>query len=201
MTRHAALITLAAVLAGGGALELAATTPLRRGPRDMDVAPPMETTRSASAPAGSTAGRVPRAGTDTRWAIQVAAVDQALASHDISGAVRAWHDAYGAALASREWEPMVAVGDAFVRIGEAARARRGAAPNARQAYLVALLRTRRDGSADGALRVAAAFAALGDRAVAAQCTRVARRIAEDHHDALAMERVKRFTATERSDPS
>src|SRR5713226_8127883 len=54
---------------------------------------------------------------DALWKEHVVAIDRALAQHDVSAAVGAWHDAYGAALASRGWEGMIAVGDAFLRIG------------------------------------------------------------------------------------
>jgi hypothetical protein len=95
----------------------------------------------------------------------------------VSAAVGAWHDAYGAALASRGWEGMIAVGDAFLRIGVEAGTRNGSRPNARQAYLNALIRAHRDGSPDGMRRAAEAFAALGDHAVATQCLRVADELA------------------------
>jgi hypothetical protein len=117
---------------------------------------------------------------DTRWRVHVGTVDQALARHDVSAAVGAWHDAYGAALASRGWEGMLAVGDAFLRIGAEAGTVRGSRANARQAYLNALIRAHRDGSTDGLRRTATAFAALGDHAVATHCRRVA--------DALAVNR-------------
>ncbi len=110
---------------------------------------------------------------DTLWRAHVGTVDQALARHDVSAAVGAWHDAYGAALASRGWEGMLAVGDAFLRIGAEAGTVSGSRSNARQAYLNALIRARRDGSREGLRRTAAAFAALGDHAVATQCLRVA----------------------------
>jgi hypothetical protein len=110
---------------------------------------------------------------DTLWRVHVGTVDQALARHDVSAAVGAWHDAYGAALASRGWEGMLAVGDAFLRIGAEAGAVSGSRSNARQAYLNALIRAHRDGSMDGLRRIAAAFATLGDHAVATHCLRVA----------------------------
>ena len=111
------------------------------------------------------------------WTAHLATVDQALARHDVSGAVAAWQDAYGAALGSRGWEGMIAVGDAFLRIGAEAGSPNGSRPNARQAYLNALVRAHRDGSATGMRRTAEAFAALGDEAVAAQCFRVADQLA------------------------
>lgn len=114
-----------------------------------------------------------RARFDSLWTAHLAAVDRALARHDVSAAVGAWHDAHGAALASRGWEGMIAVGDAFLRIGAEAGSAHGSRPNARQAYLNALMRAHRDGSADGMRRTAQAFAALGDEAVVEQCYRVA----------------------------
>ena len=71
---------------------------------------------------------------DALWKAHVVAIDRALAQHDVSAAVGAWHDAYGAALASRGWEGMIAVGDAFLRIGAEAGTPNGSRPNARQAY-------------------------------------------------------------------
>jgi hypothetical protein len=121
---------------------------------------------------------------DTLWKAHVGALDRALGRHDVSAAVGAGHDAYGAALASRGWEGMVAVGDAFRRIGAEAGTVNGASGNARQAYLTALIRARRDGSIDGMRRTAAAFAALGDHAVAAQCLRVADELAAANRKGL-----------------
>ena len=114
-----------------------------------------------------------RARFDTLWHAHIPIVDQALARHDVSAAVGAWHDAYGAALASRSWEGMIAVGDAFLRIGAEAGSGRGSRPNARQAYLNALIRAHHEGSADGMRRTAEAFAALGDQAVAGHCFQLA----------------------------
>jgi hypothetical protein len=114
---------------------------------------------------------------DEQWKTHVIRVDRALASHDVSAAVRAWHEAYGAALASRGWEGMITVGDAFLRIGSEAGTASGARANARQAYVNALVRAHRDRSIEGMRRTAEAFAALGDRAVAAQCRRVADELA------------------------
>ena len=114
---------------------------------------------------------------DTLWRAHVGTIDQAIARHDVSAAVGAWHDAYGAALASRGWEGMLAVGDAFLRIGAEAGTVGGSRANARQAYLNALIRAHRDGSREGLRQTAAAFAALGDHAVATHCLRVADELA------------------------
>jgi hypothetical protein len=66
----------------------------------------------------------------------------------------------------------------------------------------ALCRARRDGSFDGVLRVAEAFAALGDHEVVDQCLRIAERLARDDRDLRG--RVQAFrvqwTATRCADP-
>jgi hypothetical protein len=107
----------------------------------------------------------------------LAVVEQELQQGHIDVAVRVWHDAYGAGLESRTWESMIAVGDAFLAIGRAAGAVRGARQNAREAYLTALIRARRERSVDGALRAAEAFRRLDDRAVAEHCLRIAGQLA------------------------
>jgi hypothetical protein len=156
--RHLAGALLVAAIIVGGALELA----LAR----------------SGGPVATDGRWLPRPARDTAWEAHVIAVDRALAADDVTAAVLAWHDAYGAALATGRWEPLVEVGDAFVRIGEAASSSSGSRANARLAYLGALTRAQRDGSVDGVQRVAQAFEALGDYAVAAQCTRIAQRLAE-----------------------
>lgn len=111
------------------------------------------------------------------WQTHLQWVDQALAANNVSAAAIAWRDASGAALGSREWEAMLAVGDAAIRIGEAAHGRRGFEPQARQSYLLALLRARQQGSFDGVLRSTEAFARLGDRDVVESGVRMAEGLA------------------------
>ena len=100
---------------------------------------------------------------DSDWQRQLARVDQALATGNASAAIYAWREAYGAALRSRRWEALAAVGDAGARIealmGSTGRYR----PETRQAYLSALFRARAAGSAEGVQRAAAGFEALGDQ--------------------------------------
>lgn len=156
--RHLAGALLVGAVVAGGALELALA---RAGT-------PVST--------NGTWLRPPRR--DTGWPAHLGVIDRALAADDVTVAVLAWHDAYGAALATGRWEPLVEVGDAFVRIGDAASSISGSRANARLAYLGALTRAQRDGSVDGVRHVAQAFQALGDHAVAAQCTRIAQRLAE-----------------------
>jgi hypothetical protein len=124
---------------------------------------------------------------DGYWRAHLDAVKKELDHGHIDVAVRVWHDAYGAALESRSWESMIAVGDAFIAIGRASGTVRGARMNAREAYLTALIRARRDHSVDGALRSAEAFRELDDRAVVEQCLHIAAQLAAG--DGPAQQRV------------
>jgi hypothetical protein len=124
-----------------------------------------------------------RMAADSRWRAHLDIVDKELEQGHIDGAVRAWHDAYSAALYSRSWESMIAVGDAFMAIGHASGSTHGARMNAREAYMAALIRARRDRSLDGALRAEAAFRKIGDHAIAEQCLRVAARLAQGDEQA------------------
>jgi hypothetical protein len=126
--------------------------------------------REAVVPAG-------RSRDDGAWTAHLRVVETELARGHVDVAVRVWHDAYGAALESRSWESMLAVGDAFMRIGHAAGRPGGARMNARDAYVIALIRARRHHSVDGALRSAEAFREIGDRAIVEQCLHVAALIA------------------------
>jgi hypothetical protein len=106
------------------------------------------------------------------WTRHLAAADAALAENDVSRAVSEWRRAYSAALGTRRWEPMAAVGDAAMRIDGSATGL-GVSPltfrgQARQAYLTALWSARSAGSREGVERIAAAFAALGDADTAAR---------------------------------
>src|SRR5437773_5537019 len=60
-------------------------------------------------------------GTDAQlaWRAQLKKVDAALANNDVSAAELAWRETYAAALKSRHWEGMVAVGDAYRQVGDA----------------------------------------------------------------------------------
>ena len=116
------------------------------------------------------------------WAAHLATVDAALAAGDVPAALSAWHEAYGAALGSRRWEGFADAGDAYLRIGHASNAPAHAVPRARELYLSALFRARDAGSLDGVLRIANAFAALGDPDVTVQALRMARRLPGPHPD-------------------
>ena len=124
------------------------------------------------------------------WKAHLASVDAALAAKNVSAAVMAWRDAYGAALATREWEAMLAVGQTSLRIDQVAGDRAEFEPKARQSYLAALFRARQQGSLDGVLHATEAFATLGDRDVVEQGLRIARQVAGRDH--VAQARVRGF---------
>lgn len=126
----------------------------------------------------------------TPWAVHVQVMDDALKTKSISAAARAWREAYGSALGSRDWQGMIEVGEASLRIGQVAGTRQAAEAKARDAYLTALFRARQQGSLAGVLRAAEAFAALGDREVVEQSLRIADSLAARDPDPVARERVR-----------
>lgn len=142
--------------------------------------------------------QVGRAATRAEWPGHLRRVEEALAQKKVSAAVSAWHDAYVAALGSRGWEGLVEVADAYLRLGEVSGSRNASEAKVRQLYLTAFFRAREQGSLEGVLRTAEAFAALGDREVAEQALSVAQRLAAQTQDEQARERVR--AVTERSDP-
>lgn len=129
---------------------------------------------------------------DAPWTAHIRKADQALAERNVSAAELAWHEAFIAALRSRHWRGLVEVGDAYLRIGEVAGARKASEAKARQLYLAALFRARQQGSVEGVLRTAEAFAALGDREVVDQCLRIAEGLAAQARDAQARALVRAF---------
>lgn len=126
------------------------------------------------------------------WMVYIRKVDEALARKDISSAEMAWQHANGEALRSRAWDGMVEVGDAALRIGDAAGLPKMGKPRARQAYLAALFWARDRGSLDGVFRVAESFAKLGDEEVVRQCLRVAEGLAATGRELQARDRLLAF---------
>ena len=124
------------------------------------------------------------------WSAGIDRIDRAVGRNDVTGAMRAWHDAYTDALRSRGWLPMVEAGNAYLKIGRAAGSLRAAEAKAREAYLIALFRARRDGDVDGLLQVAESFAALGDREVVARCLTIADSVVKRGGDEDARQRVR-----------
>jgi hypothetical protein len=114
-----------------------------------------------------------REGQDDLWRAYLDVFEKQREEGRRDAAIRILYDAYGAALESRSWESMIAVGDGFMAMGRAPGSVAGARMNARQAYLTALIRARRAGSVEGALRSAQAFEELPDRDVVEQCLYIA----------------------------
>ena len=126
------------------------------------------------------------------WQARLLRVEQAIAVNDVDGAALLWRDAHAAALRSRHWEGMVAVADTYRALGAQADFLAASLAKARQTYLRALLRARREGSLAGVLIVADRFAELGDREVVERCIRVARRVAAHSRDPYADEHLRAF---------
>jgi hypothetical protein len=139
--------------------------------------------RPAAEPAAS-----PATDTERRpsvWRGYLEMVDAALARRDVTTAIRAWREAHAAALRTRTWRPLVETGDALMRIAHVDGRQPGYVAQARQNYLAALTRARADRSADGVLRVAEAFSALGDHRVAEDCLVIAERLgASPDHEVI-----------------
>src|SRR5438034_4881917 len=117
------------------------------------------------------------------WRTHLTKVDEAVGKSDVPVAVLRWRDAYAAALRSRHWEGLVAVGDVYRRLGDLGGFKEAAEVKARTIYLAALFRARQEASLDGVLRAAEAFAELGDAPVVEQCLKLARR-SEEHTSEL-----------------
>jgi hypothetical protein len=126
------------------------------------------------------------------WKARLAKVDEAAGKNDIAGALSLWREAYAAALRSRHWEGLVAVGEAYRRLGDLGGFRKAAGAKAREIYLAALFRARQEASLDGVLRAAETFADLGDVPGVEHCLNVARPLAAETRDARAEQRVRAF---------
>ena len=109
------------------------------------------------------------------WSIPLERSEEALRDGDVSQALAWWQEARQEALRSNRWEGLIEVGDASRRLGIRSGFRRDGEAQARQAYMTALLRARRDHSVDGLLRAADAFGELGDKDVVAHALRIAER--------------------------
>ena len=118
----------------------------------------------------------------------LARADEALLDGDLAAALAWWREARLTAIRSGQWEGLIEVGDASLRLGEAGGFRRDAESQARQAYLGALLRAQRQRSLEGVLRAATAFGELGDRDVTVQALRIAERQAG--RDPLALNHIR-----------
>ena len=124
----------------------------------------------------------------TGWSTPLERADEALRDGDVAQALAWWREARAQALRSGQWEGLIEVGDASRRLGARGGFRHDGEASARDAYMAALLRARRQHSVDGVLRAAVAFGELGDREVAAHAVRIAEHQAG--HDPRAREHVR-----------
>lgn len=91
---------------------------------------------------------------------------EALARQDLEGARREWDRAYSAALTLGGWQGLLAVGEAYVRLGEQAGRREEGGITARGIFQIAFTRAQRERSLEGVLCTAEAFADLREQAMA-----------------------------------
>lgn len=128
------------------------------------------------------------------WREYIRAMDQALAEGNATAAVRAWRNAYAAALGTPGWRGLVEVASASLRIGAIPGFGKASEARARETYWTALFRARAQGSLNGVLEAAEAFGALGDRTMVEQCIRVAESLAALNGDASEADRVRTLAA-------
>jgi hypothetical protein len=138
------------------------------------------------------AGHAFAAESQVDWRARLARVDDAVGKKDLFRALSLWREAYSAALRSRHWEGLVAVGDAHRRLGDLGGFRKAAEAKARAIYVAALFRARQEASLEGVLRTAEAFVELGDALVVEQCLDLARPLAAEVRDERAEQRVRAF---------
>jgi len=128
------------------------------------------------------------------WTEHIRAMDQALEERNATAAVRAWRNAYAAALGTPGWRGLVEVAAGSLRIGAIPGFGKASEARARETYWLALFRARQQGSLNGVLDTAEAFGALGDTAMVEQCLRVAEGLAALHSDKDSADRVRALAA-------
>jgi hypothetical protein len=129
------------------------------------------------------------------WREYIRAMDLALAEANATAAVRAWRNAYAAALGTPGWRGLVEVAAASLRIGAIPGFANASEARARETYWTALFRARQQGSLKGVLEAAEAFGTLGDRTMVEQCIRVAESLAALNGDASEAARVRELAAS------
>jgi hypothetical protein len=124
------------------------------------------------------------------WTAHIQAMDQALLSGDPGESVRAWRQAYSAALSHPGWLGLLTVASASLRLAAFPGLARDAAARARETYWIAFFRARQQRSLNGVLHAAEAFGMLGDRSTVEQCMRVAEGLASRAGDSDELDRVR-----------
>jgi hypothetical protein len=114
-------------------------------------------------------------------------MDAAIADGDRAVAVRAWREAYGAALDDPGWRGLIEVAAASTRIGKLPNFGTAARARARETYWTAQFRARQQRSITGVLKAAEGFGALGDTAMVAQCIRIAQSLAPHYPSGSALD--------------
>ena len=147
---------------------------------------------AAAAPA--VAGPHPSRGAAADWREPLQRAEVALANGERGAAQQAWEQAYRAAMQVRTTEGLLAVGDAYLRIGEGTRDRATAVASARRIFLTALFQARERRDAPGVAAAAAAFASLGDHHVADRGFEIATTVANRYGDVAAHELIAAFQA-------
>jgi hypothetical protein len=128
------------------------------------------------------------------WREYIRAMDEALAEMNATAVVRAWRNAYAAALGTPGWRGLVEVASASLRIGAIPGFGKASEARARETYWTALFRARQQGSLNGVLEAAEAFGALGDHQMVEQCLRVADGLVALNADAAAADRIRTLAA-------
>ena len=126
------------------------------------------------------------------WTAYIQTMDQTLAERDPDASVRAWRQAYSAALSDPGWLGLLTVATASLRLRAFPGLTREAVARARETYWIAFFRARQQRSLDGVLSAAAAFDSLGDCAAFERSMRVAEVLATRVGEAAAMDRVRLF---------
>lgn len=124
------------------------------------------------------------------WTTHIQAMDQALTSNDPGESVRAWRQAYSAALSHPGWLGLLTVAAASLRLAAFPGLARDAVARARETYWIAFFRARQQRSLNGVLHAAEAFGMLGDRSTVEQCMRVAEGLASRAADGDELDRVR-----------
>jgi hypothetical protein len=131
-------------------------------------------------------GRTALGPQDAPWALHLRAADDALAGGNVRAAEQAMHAAYLEAIVSQRWEGMVDVGEAYHRLGDVGGSREGSRAKVLRSYAGAVVTARRQGSIEGLLRAAEAYAASGYREAALRIISLAEYMAARGHERNAL---------------
>ena len=101
-----------------------------------------------------------------QWRTELIHVEQELAAEQIAPAIRSWERCSCGRPGEATWQGLLAVGDAYLRIGDAVDFRRAFVGTARATYLEALEQALAAASAEGELGISATLEALDDRSSA-----------------------------------